>query len=535
MSFKIDEFFPKPSEKDWLGSALKTLKLDEESELRKYTHIPTIENFEYHLNPTRDAESTYLNTFPTDIRLVREIKTGQSNLEKASDGIELILSAHPTVVHKGQKLIQVLDTSEKTFFGDDVLIDLFSIASEFSFDEEKISKFLTKKLEVENTHLLVNTNVVHESGLNMCSEIAMALSLALEHLEKIHKAKKKIYYYVSTDSMFFGNIAKLRALRYLHETILENAGMVSKNTFRIIAKPSLRATTLFNPWANSLRSTVSTAAHMIGGADFSVASGHNTLEQLVTLEEINELGLRQSRNIFHILKEESCLNYVADPSRGSYLVEDLTKQIISNSFTELKEISKLSLSDLMDRLSSRALEDAKKRQEAVHLRLKTICGINDFSDPSEDVHKKVKIESFHDEEGDLFPMRRDVKPLEVLRFRAISDKVLQKKSILIATMGKLRNINARVVFCENYFETLGIPTATCDVKDIDRVQLDQYVAVVYCAQDDDYTKLLDRFPPPKNLKGYIAGKKVSDNRLTNVYQGQNIYTILEDLLEEVSK
>ena len=536
MSFKLDEHFPKHLEKDWLASALKTLKLDSESEFRKYSHISSLENFEYKLNPSRELEPVHLNTFPDDISLLREIKTGQSNLENASDGVEIVLSAHPTVVHKNQKLIQVLDTSEKTHFGDEVLIDLFSIATEFSYNASKIDKFLEKKLESKNTHLLINTNKLHEAGLNICSEMAFSLKLALGHLDKAHKFKKKIHFYTSTDSMFFGNIAKLRALRYLFETILENSGLVSKNTFRIIARPSLRETTLFTPWANALRSTVSVASHMIAGADFSVASGHNTLEQLVTLEEIDKLGLRQSRNIFHILKEESCLSYVKDPSKGSYLVEDLTRQLIENVFTELKLMDKEeNLETTILNLSEKALLDAKKRQESVHLRLRTICGLNDFSVPSETVHKKVKPESFLDDHGDRFPMRRDVKPLEVLRFKAISNPILKKKCILILTSGELKDINARVVFCENYFETLGIETATCDIADVERVELDKYFAIVYCAKDDDYMEMLNSFTPPDRLKGYVAGKKFSDNRLTNVYQGQNIHVILENLLKEASK
>lgn len=531
MSFQLDNYFEKHSENEWLQVALKSLKLDSKSELDKYLNSHSIENFTYHLNPPRDISSIHLNTFPAEIFFTREINNGQSNLEKSELGVETLLSTHPTVVHKGQELFQVLNTAEKTHFGDLVLVDVLSIAEEFSDKSDKLEPFLCKKLRDKNTHLLIDGAKLHNSGLNMCSELALTLHLALKYSDLVHTHKKKIYFVTATDSMFFSNISKLRALRYMFETILENSGLVARNTFKIIAKPSLRETTLYTPWTNALRSTVSVAGHMIAGADYSVGSSHNALEQRVTLEEIDGLGLRQSRNVFNILKEESGLKFVKDPSQGSYIIEDLTKQLIVNSFDELKKIEDRDINDILYEYSERAKVDSHLRQESVNDRSKTVCGVNDFSDVSETVHKKIKLESFQNLDSELYPLRRDSKPIETLRFKTSKNPALSKKHVLILTSGELKSINARINFCENYFEVLGLKTSTCDISVASKIELDKYCAIVYCSSDEHLGDLVERFPPKAKLRNFVAGKKFKHEGLQNIFQGQNIFNVLSKLVE----
>lgn len=532
MSVNLNDIFEKHNQSDWLQVALKSLKLDSESELDKYLKSASLENFTYNLNPSSDISPIHLNTFPDEIFFIREINNGQSNLENVDVGVEVLLSSHPTIVHKGQKLFQILNNSTMTHFGDVVLIDLLCIIEEFTKDPSKLEAFIDNNLAQENVHLIIDGAKLHNAGLNMCSELALVLHFALKYTELTFKHKKKIYFTTATDSMFFSNISKLRALRYMYETILENAGLVSKNTFKVIAKPSLRETTLYNPWINALRSTVSVAGHMIAGADYSVGSSHNALEQRVTLEEIDQLGLRQSRNVFNILKEESGLKFVKDPSKGSYTVEDITRQLITNSFKELTEIEGESSLDLLTKYSVRAQADAEVRAEEVNKRVKTVSGVNNFSDPFESVHKKVKLDSFKpDNPKSLFPLRREAKPIEKLRFRASKDPALTKKYVLIVTMGELKSIGARVNFCENYFEVLGLLTATCDIEDASKVELDKYCAVVYCAKDEDLSEMLKAFPPVPKLKSFVAGKQFKYEEVQNIYQGQDILSVLSTLVK----
>lgn len=527
MSFKINDHFKVHSEKDWLTSALKSLKLDSESELDKYLNIQTIENFVYKLNPPRDLQPLHINTFPEKISFTREIKTGQSNLENTCDGVDVLLSRRPTTVHKGQQLFQILDTSENTHFGDLVLIDLLEIYEEFAFDEVKLKKFLTSQLEIENTHLMINSAKLHDSGLNMTTEIAFSLHVAFKFLELAHQKKKKIFFIVATDSMFFANISKLRSIRYLFETIMENAGLVSKNSFKIIAKPSLRETTLYNPWSNALRSTVSTAGHIISGADYSVSYSYNVLEQIATLEEVSNLGLRQSRNIFNILNEESSLGYVKDPAKGSYLIEDISRQLIQKSFEELKSYTfEKNWKVLFENTAKRAELDADKRQEAVATREKIVCGVNNFADTTEQVHKNIKEDSFKLTRKTLFPMRRDVKPLELLRFSTTHNSKFKNKKVLIVTMGEIKKINARVNFCENYFEVMGLQTSVVDVTEAKVRELKHYCAVVYCTSDGDYRELMNSFNPPKDKKIFVAGKNYKSENAVNIFQGQNMLSVL---------
>lgn len=535
MSFKISDHFKQHSEKDWLTSALKSLKLDSESELDKYLTIDTIENFVYRLNPSRDIAPLHLNTFPDSTKFIRDIKTGQSNLESTSDGVDFLLTRRPTVVHKDQKLFQVLEASERVHFGDLVLIDVLEILEEFSFDEAKLRKFLKAQLALKNTHLMIDSAKLHDAGLNMTAEMSFSLHVAFSFLELAHERKKKVFFIVASDSMFFSNIAKFRSLRYLFETIMENTGHISKNAFQIIGKPSLRETTLYNPWANALRSTVSTTAHILSGADYSISYSYNVLEQIATLDEVSNLGLRQSRNIFNILNEESCLGYVADPAKGSYLIEDISRQLTQKSFEELKSYSlERNWKVLFEKMAKKAEHDAQKRQEAVANRKKIVCGINNFIDTNEQVHKRIKEDAFKITRKSLFPLRRESKRLEHLRFCTTHDSKFKNKSILIVTMGNLKDISSRVSFCEKYFEVIGLKTDVVDLENVTLKNLKDSCALVYCAKDSDYKEFLRVFSPPKGKKPFLAGKEFKHQDVINIFHGQNILSILTLINEGVA-
>lgn len=535
MSFKISDHFQKHSEKDWLASALTSLKLDNESELEKYLNIETIENFVYKLNPPRDLNPLHLNTFPEKTHFTREIKTGQSNLESVSEGVNYLLSRRPATVHKGQQLFQVLDTSEKIHFGDMILLDVLEIFEEFGFDETRLKKFISTQLGLENTHLMIDCAKLHDAGLNMTSEMAFGLHVALSFQELAQHNKKRIFFIVATDSMFFANISKVRSLRYLFETIMENTGLISKSAFKIIAKPSLRETTLYNPWSNALRSTVSTAGHIISGADYSVSYSYNVLEQIATLEEVSNLGLRQSRNTFNILSEESNLGYVKDPAKGSYLIEDISHQLIQKSFEELKSFSlSKNWKALFESIAKQAELDAHMRQEAVAIRKKVVCGINNYADTTEVVHKNIKDDSFKITRKTMFPLRREAKPTELLRFSASHNSKLKNKKVLIVTMGEMKKINARMNFCENYFEVMGLKTSVVDYTKLKNLDFKNYCAIVYCTTDGDYQKLIKSVSVPVDFKVFVAGKDYKSPEVINIFQGQNILSVLA-LINEVGR
>ncbi len=528
----IENDFPKHSRKDWLSAILKTLKLDSESEIHRHIEFGSLDYIDYKLDPKRNISGLQLNTFPEKTELIRELSHGEKISEKSDDGLKYFLSSDHIKAGPEQKAIQIVQNKKAKHFGDIVLIDVLNIFESFNFDKKKILAYFETELKKENTHFLIDTTSIHNAGLNMCSEIAIALHFALMIFDCASTNKKKIYFMTATDSMFFASIAKLRAFRYLFETILENSKIDATNTFVLIAKPSLRETSAYEPWVNALRSTVSSASHLIAGADFSIAGEYDSVLSTISAKGSSTLSKRQSRNIFHILNLESSLGFIKDPSRGSFLIEDLSTQIITNTFNELKVFQKENDEKLLlESLSSMAQIESLIRFEQVSKRGRVICGANDFADIETKLSKIYQMNSFDIKEDTLFPLRRSVSDIEALRFKVEQDKKLCKKKILIITFGERKKLSARVNFVQNYFEVLGVGTDIVEFSKKLAFDDKKYLALTYCALDSDYDALFTQGEIKTKVSSFIAGKYQGRENLTNIYGGQNILNVLTNLVE----
>ena len=93
--------------------------------------------------------------------------------------------------------------------------------------------------------------------------------------------------------------------------------------------------TVYDPYTNMLRGTVSAMAATIGG------SGSVNVAPLDTAYETpGEFTRRMARNTQLLLKNESYIDRVGDPSAGSYYIENLTASIATAAwelFIEVEE------------------------------------------------------------------------------------------------------------------------------------------------------------------------------------------------------
>jgi len=533
VSIKISEFFEQPSVEDWNQVAVKSLKLDDPAALSSYVEKVSVEDLTYKVNPGQ-IEETYLNSFPTTRLLGREILVGQPNTESTDVGIDYIFSYQPVVPLEKQKLIQIVNKKESKFFGDEVLIDVFCLLKQFEFSHEDVLKYLEKQIKNKNVHLLINTCDIHNAGGTVHHEISHALFLALKYCDLFHEHSRKVCFMLSIDSQFYTQIAKLRALRYLYETILEKEELPIDN-FLIIGASSLREMTLYDPWVNMLRTCSNTCASFLGGADVILPKSFDSLNQVYNMQQSSDLALRQSRNTFHILKEESHLAFVNDPARGASVIEDLTHQIISKSFVKLKEMnSQKSLRFLYEQIAEEIKLKSIERFDEVTKRKKIICGINNFSNPEEVQAKHFKSKAITVKD-DLFPLRRVVGQFENLRLKMEEISVKNPKKILILYYGDLKKLNARISFSQNYFEVLGLKVDVQDTKQMMIYNENDYYAVVYCAQDADYEDMFNVGEVPNHKSLFLAGKKIQKQGFQNIYHGQSIINILEDFVTKVGQ
>lgn len=530
MDLNFEKLFDKPTHENWKELAAKSLKLESIEDLEKFIQIVSLEELNYQAYP-QDIAETYLNTFPTERLLAREILAGQPNKETVDVGINYIFSYQPVVPHENQKLIQVINTKETKHFGDEVLLDVFSLLKVFDYSEQDLCEYLEKSSKQDNVHLLIDLSQVHNAGGSIIHEVAHGVFLALKFCHHFIENNRKVCFSLSVDSQVFTQIAKIRALRYIFETVLESEKLTTEN-FLIIATNSLREQTIYDPWMNMLRGCSGVTSAFIGGADVIMPKSFDILNQEYEMQASSDLGLRQSRNTYHILKEESLLSFVNDPSRGSAIIEDLTHQIIQKSYSKLKDLkSQKSLRFLYEKLAEEVTEKSLERKKILNKRKMVLSGVNDFANIEEKLKNHFKLKHL-EPKNELFPLRRTASHFEELRLEVEMDKKVATKKCLILYYGDLKKLSARLRFSQNYFEVLGLEVEVFNAQEKKIFNESDYHIVTYCALDTDYEEFFELTEPLEKGHLFIAGKSYSKMGLTNIYQGQDVYEILSSVIKK---
>lgn len=189
-----------------------------------------------------------------------------------------------------------------------------------------------------NKHkLLVDASLYQNTGANQVTELAVILSHYNEYLNFLSESKfdfselkSGIQLNVSVGSDFFGEIAKLRALRKL--ITLVNSVYSFEVPIHISCTTSHLTLASKDIHTNMLRSTTQAMSAVIGGCNTLHVS---QFDELIDSNN-NSLSNRMARNQQIILKEESYLNKAADISTGSYYLENLTEQLASSAFELFK-------------------------------------------------------------------------------------------------------------------------------------------------------------------------------------------------------
>jgi methylmalonyl-CoA mutase len=150
----------------------------------------------------------------------------------------------------------------------------------------------------------------------LCNELKLA-----ENLRFQESLEPTIAFKVQAEENFFLNIAQIKTLRNLWIKIQEAYGVVSlKEAILHFQIPSIQD----EPNLGVIISTQMAMAGAIAGADLM------EIENLGFDPEIHtkDFSWRISRNIQNILQHESFLNKTLDASEGSYLLDDLTRNLM---------------------------------------------------------------------------------------------------------------------------------------------------------------------------------------------------------------
>jgi methylmalonyl-CoA mutase len=185
-----------------------------------------------------------------------------------------------------------------------------------------------------------SSHAFHNAGATASQELAFLLGNLVDQYDGLTNAGLSIdellsrtILSVSVGTSYFLEIAKLRALRVLWFRLAGYYGLTTVPAPYIHAQTSTFYDAKATPNTNLLRSTTEAMAAVIGGAD--VLTVHPFDAVLTVPSAFSE---RIARNISVLLKAESYLDKVADPSAGSYYIETLTHQLIESAWSLFLEL-----------------------------------------------------------------------------------------------------------------------------------------------------------------------------------------------------
>ena len=211
------------------------------------------------------------------------------------------------------------------------------------------------------------------AGASIVQQLAYALVHAHEYIVDNEKINSLNFVFKNAiGGNYFFEIAKLQALRWLWQTLMEDYGKNIK--CHIISKPSRRNKTIYDYNINMLRSTTEIMSAALGGSDTIINLPYDAL-----YHKDNEFGRRLSRNQLLILKHESKFSEVNNPTEGAYYIEHLTLQLAEKALKLFKDIEKQGgvLEHLKSGVIQRKIkEQSQKEQQIFDAKEQELVGIH---------------------------------------------------------------------------------------------------------------------------------------------------------------
>ena len=346
----------------------------------------------------------------------------------------------------------------------------------------------------------VNGVVLHNAGATIVQEMAYTLALANEYINfcveqgmPVAKVASRIQFTLSVGSNYFMEIAKLRAIRLLWSTMVEQYKPECDCAYklRINTVASTWNKTLYDPYVNMLRSTTEGMSAVIGGADAISLQPFD-----VAYKPSDEFSRRIARNVQVILKEEAFLDYVVDPAAGSYYIENLTNSLAEHVWKLFQQVEADggALKAIEDGTMKAAIEEScQKRDMDIATRRYVLLGTNQYPNINEKMADKIERVFEDDDEG--LKTYRGAAAFEAIRLETEKYAQTHKRpSVYLLKLGNLAMRQARAGFITNFFGCAGYeivePAGFATVEEgIKAVAEAKPSLIVVCSSDEEYATL----------------------------------------------
>lgn len=417
--------FPEVSAKEWKQKIQSDLKGADYNEtliwhsneginVKPFYHQDTMENVSIKAIP-KTTWSICQTIFVQQLDVANGIAV--SALKNGSESIKFII---PDETISIEKLLRNIDVQKTTIFFElqflsesfvekiknlgvknqaiiqsDIIGNLARSGNWFS-NLEADHKAFTNIVKQTNT-FTIDTTLYQNSGANMLQQLAYALAHINEyfnHLKDVlsdsEKQKFKPIFQIAMGSNYFFEIAKIRALRVLYQTLASDFGF--NTVCHIFATPTKRNKTIYDYNTNMLRTTTECMSAILGGSDTIYNMPYDAV-----YHKNNEFGDRIARNQLLILKHESYFNQVKNPSEGSYYIETLTDQLAEKGLELFKDIEANGgfLKQLKEGIIQRKIkESANKEQAQFEAGKITLLGTNKHPNKADKMANELELFPF---------------------------------------------------------------------------------------------------------------------------------------------
>lgn len=436
----------------------------------------------------------------------------------------------------------------------------------------------------------------HNCGATIVQELGIALAIGSEYLARVPETKreeaaKQFWMHLSAGSLYFPEIAKLRAARLLWSRVLDGYEVEEREPLTIHSSTSKWNKAIADPHNNMLRTTTEATAAAVGGANRITVHPYNA-----HFEQTDSFSRRIARNVSHILDEEVHLSMVENPADGSYYIEVLTDELAKRAWEFFQLIEKQGgfMKTLEGNILQREIGRSRlAKDEALATRKLTLTGVNISPDTQQnlpdDLFKSTPVDSLQQSDAEpeiksdrlieslskafsdgatigdvvgsflspqkqLYPALkpyRVAEPFEKLRLQ--TQKLTKNRgkeiSVQLVPIANKKMRKARATYSQNYLECAGFQVKThtgFDSVDEAAGELGPKNADIYvlCSSDDEYPDLVSEFCSAFSEEAtlVLAGnpkeqaEQFQDTGIDFfIYSGSNMLETLNEIQERVGE
>ncbi len=384
------------------------------------------------------------------------------------------------------------------------------------------------------------------AGATAVQELAFTLSLLVHHLDwltdlglSIAELWQQVETELATDSHYFINIAKFRAVRILLSRLASAYQTpLAPDTWIVRATATTWNKTLYDPVSNMLRNTSEAMGAVVGGCNILSLLPHDE-----AYEQADGFGQRMAHNVSNILAHEAHLAKVADPAAGSYYVENLTHQLVTKAWETFVSLEKTGgFAEAFSTIQQTLKDSRLLRQQQTNSRKKVLVGATRYVNPQE----SISLKQLKDRQ-----LQKDT-PWEALRLRV--DQHTQESNAK-PTVGLLVYyppqhawvVDARVAFITDLLASVGLGVKEFLLTDEQSLAqtLETHEVLIVCSSPEFYNNTLpdlwQQQPMLQNKNVWLAGKPTEAPQATAwaglkgfIYAGADIYQILTDMLKQLN-